>query len=80
MTTEIIKAKINKLFEKGDIIHMNVSLNHPKVLLTGVPVKIKEVYAHLFRIKEVETGKYFTIQYTDILIDRVQVLEFENIG
>lgn len=80
MKAEIIKAKISKLFEKGEVVHMNVSLNHPKVHLSGVPVRIKEVYAHLFRIEEVETGKHFTIQYTDILINRVQVLEFENIG
>ena len=75
MNIELIKAKIKLLYEKNPIIHVNVSLNHPKIQLRGVAVQIEEIYPHVFRILEIDSGKRFTLQYTDILIGRIEVLE-----
>lgn len=78
MQIDAIKARIELCFKEGATIHMNVSLNHPKLNLRGVPVKIVSVFSHIFMIEEIDTKKRFSIQYADILIGRIEVLEFNG--
>lgn len=76
-TLDIIKNKIRYLYENNPNIHMNVTINHPKIELKNDPAVIKGVYSHIFRIEEYSKGvpQSHTIQYTDIMTKRIEIVE-----
>lgn len=80
MSLDIIRTKIKELYETNPHIHMNVSLSHPKLVLNNALATIKGVYAHTFQIEENTNGisRTHIIQYTDILIKNVTILELKE--
>ena len=80
-TLDIIKSKIQKLYATNPNIHINVTLTRPKVNLKNEPVVIEGVYPHIFQIKEKSSGspKTHTLQYTDVLLQHIEILELEKI-
>lgn len=72
-----IRQHILRLFQTDPHIRINVSLKKPKCSLCDVSVKIVGVYPHIFQIEE-ETSdgrKRYTLQYTDVLLRNIEILE-----
>lgn len=76
-TLEIIKSRIQKLYNTNPNIHINVTLTNPRVNLSNQSVIIKGVYPNIFRIEETSGGqpKCHTLQYTDILTKHIVIEE-----
>lgn len=76
-TIDAIKGKIQKLYESDPHIHVNVSKNRPKVVIRNQPAVITGVYRNVFQIEECSSGtpKRYTLQYTDVYIGQVEILE-----
>ncbi len=74
---EKIKTGICKLYEKGEVIHITITLTHPRINLKEAPAEIKGVYPHVFRVEEhgVPNPKGYTLQYTDLLTNNVKISE-----
>lgn len=74
---DIIKSGIERLYKTNPNIHINVTMSSPRINLKNEPVVIKGVYPHIFQIEEQSTGtsKRHTLQYTDVLMHRVEILE-----
>lgn len=79
-TLERIRERIRRRYEADPLVHLNVSLAHPKLELRGVPAVIKDVYPHVFRIEETSSGvpQCHTLQYTDVYTGHVEILELQN--
>lgn len=74
---EIVKAKIERLFQSDPHIHITVTGTSPRIDVRNQPAEIVGIYKNLFRIK-VDDGsaKHFhTLPYTDLLTDKVTVRE-----
>jgi uncharacterized protein Veg len=78
---DIIKAKMQKLYKTNRNIHINVAITSPKVNLKNEPVVIKGVYPHIFQIEEKSSGspKTHTLQYTDVLLHHIEIVELGEI-
>lgn len=74
---EEIRAQIKHLYQTNPIIHMDVSLVSPRLSLHNAEAKITGVYPHIFQIEEYSSGfpKRHTLQYTDVLIKQITILE-----
>ena len=79
---DAIKARIRDLYQTNPAIHINVSITKPKIQLRNEPVIIKGVYPHIFQIEEQSSGlpKMHTLQYADVLMHRIDILELEKDG
>lgn len=79
-TLDKIKEKVQARFKLDPNVHVNVCLTHPKLQLENDVAVIKGVYPHVFRLEEYSTGKpqCHTLQYTDILINRIQIIELNE--
>ena len=77
LTINTIKSGIAELYRKGEPIHVNVSLSHPKVSLKNDLARIVGVYPYVFRIEEKSSGaaKCHTLQYSDILTGNIEIIE-----
>lgn len=75
-----IKDRIRKLYETNQSIHVCVKLSHPRVNVEGTPAVIKGVYPNIFIIEENENGypKTHSIQYSELLIGQVRILELDG--
>lgn len=78
---EIIKKEIQNRYKTNPDIHINVTITRPKVNLKNEPVRIKKVYPHVFQIEEKSTGflKTHTLQYSDILLNQIEIIELKDI-
>jgi len=77
MTLTEIKIKIQKLYNTNPEIHINIHSNRPKIFYENEPAIIRGVYPHIFQIEVNEENqvKSFFMQYEDVLIKRVEILE-----
>ena len=73
-TLEMIKFKVRKLYDTDPNVHINVSINNPKVHLKNEPAVIRGVYPHVFTIEMQQHGRQ-TLQYTDLLTKNVEIIE-----
>ena len=76
-TIESIKKDIGQLYKTDPHIHVNVTMRHPKVSVRNEPAQITGMYPNFFQIEERENGyaRRHTLQYNDVLIGRVEILE-----
>lgn len=79
-TIETIRRDIRELLARDPNIHVNVTMRHPKVSVQNAPAVLKSVYPNIFQIEEKESGyvRCHSIQYNDVLIGRVEILELKN--
>ena len=72
-----IRARILARCQRDPRVHINVSIQQPKLHLSNVPVEIMGVYAHLFQIEETTSGqaKRHTLPYTDVLLHHIEILD-----
>ena len=77
---EEIKAKIKELYESGIEIHVNVHSKKPKIDVNDANAHITGIYRNLFTIETQDNGlkKQYTVQYTDLFIGKVKILELEK--
>ena len=77
---DVIKSKIQNLYQTNPNIHINVAVTHPKVNRKNEPVVIRGVYPHIFQIEERSSGspKLRTIPYTEVLLHYADILELEE--
>lgn len=75
-----IRMKVKALYESDPNIHVNVFMSRPTVSLSNESVMITEVYPHLFRVKESRTGKEYSIQYSELLTNQVQISELGSLS
>ncbi len=77
---DIIKSKIKSLYETNPSIHVNVSLNTPKISLKNKPVLLIGVYPHVFRIEDRSSGRaeQHTLQYVDVLTKNIEIVELKD--
>lgn len=74
-----IKQQIETLAREGKTVSVRVSLTRPKIRLENVAVKVIGAYANIFRIEAVgcTPPKYYSLQYTDVLIGQIVFTEGE---
>lgn len=79
-TIETIRKDIRDLFQTDPHIHVNVTMRHPKVSIQNGEAVIKGVYPNIFQIEEKENGyaRCHSVQYNDVLIGRVEILELQD--
>lgn len=77
---DIIRSKIQKLYNNNPSIHINVAITRPKVILKNEPVVIKGIYPHIFQIEERSSGfpKTHTVQYSDVLLNHIEIIELKE--
>ena len=75
----IVKEKIKNLYESNPQIHINVYTTKPKLNFQNLCATIKGVYPHIFRIEVSENSsiKSFCVQYSDVVTNKVQILELK---
>ena len=80
-TIDTIRKDICNLFETNPHIHVNVTMRHPKVSVQNGSAVIKGVYPNTFQLEEAESGykQCHSVQYNDVLIGRVEILELQDI-
>ncbi len=70
-----IRMKVQKQFRTNPRIHINVSMNRPKIKIENQPARIIGVYPNIFQIEA--EGKSYTVQYIDLLTNNVRITELE---
>ncbi len=77
---ELIREQIKQLYKINPNIHLNVFLKNPRITLENTNAKITGVYPHIFQVEEYTSGKpkQHTLQYTDVLIKNIVILELEK--
>ena len=75
-TVDRIRAEIVKLYRTDPNIHIDVSMNRPRVRISNQEARIKSVYPHIFNIET--QGKCYSVQYTEILTKNVRIVELEE--
>lgn len=80
-TIDAIRNDIRNLFETNPNIHVNVTMRHPKVSVQNGSAVIKGVYPNTFQLEETESGyaQRHSVQYNDVLIGRVEILELQDV-
>lgn len=80
-TIETIRRDVRKLFETAPAIHVNVTMRHPKVSVQNGAAVITGVYPNIFQIEEKDNGyvQCHSVQYNDVLIGRVEILELQDL-
>ncbi len=78
--TERIREKIKKLYQMNPEVHLNVNLKSPKLSLENSYAVITGVYKNIFQIEEYTSGqaKRHILQYADVLIKNIVILELEK--
>lgn len=81
-TIETIRKDIRDLLERDPHIHVNVTMRHPKVSVQNGQALLKGVYPNFFQIEEKENGyaRCHSVQYNDVLIGRVEILELTELA
>jgi len=76
MTLDEIKAQVKARYEKNPNVRVNISITRPRLRLRDDPAVITGVYPNLFRLEEYSSGapKSHTLQYTDILTKRIEII------
>ena len=71
---DMIKNEMKTLYQTQPRVHVNVSMNNPKVSVVNEQAVIKGVYPHIFRIED-RCGVSHTMQYNDILTKTIEIIE-----
>lgn len=75
---DYVRKNIEKLYKTNPNVHVNVDIASPKVKRQNEPVLIKGVYPHIFQIEEQSTKKTYTLQYSDVLHNHIEILELKK--
>ena len=78
MTIEEIRIAIQRLFARDPVIHVDVSVNRPKIRIQDQEARITGVYRNIFQIEA--EGKPYTLQYADVLMGSVKISELAEDG
>ncbi|MBR2080606.1 MAG: hypothetical protein IKA78_00080 [Oscillospiraceae bacterium] len=78
MTIEEIRLAVQRLFEIAPVIHVDVSINRPRIRIEDQVARITGVYRNIFQIEA--EGKSYTLQYADILMGSVRISELAEDG
>lgn len=78
MTIEEIRLAVQRLFERDPVIHVDVSVNRPKIRIEDQEARITGVYRNIFQIEA--EGKSYTLQYADVLMGSVKISELAEDG
>lgn len=78
-TLDVIRTKLQKIYNTDPHISINVSLTNPRINLKNEQVTITGIYPHIFQIEERSIGspKKHTLQYSDILIGHIEILDMK---
>ena len=68
-----IKLRIQQLYQDNPNIHIDVSMNRPRINIVNQEATIKGIYKNVFLIET--QGQRQTLLYSDILIKRVRIAE-----
>ena len=68
-----IKLRIQQLYQDNPNIHIDVSMNRPRINIVNQEATIKGIYKNVFLIET--HGQRQTLLYSDILIKRVRIAE-----
>ena len=71
-----IRVRIQRLYESDPVIHLNVSITRPKIVLKNKTARITGIYPHIFQIEA--NGERFSIQYAEVLAKNVIITELET--
>ncbi len=77
MTEEMIRERIRKLFSESPMVHMDVSLTKPKLVLNSAEARITGVFPHFFQIEEDSQGytRHHSLKYTEVMIGHIVIKE-----
>ncbi len=76
---DLIKQKINTLYQTHAVIHISIAMSHPKVSVRNDLAVISGIYPHIFQVEECGgKGRRHTLQYTDILTENVKIAELDE--
>ncbi len=68
-----IKLRVQQLYQDNPDIHIDVSMNRPRIKIVNQEAKIIGIYKNVFQIET--QGQHHTLLYSDILIKRVRIAE-----
>ena len=82
MDVNMVRERIKTLYETAPQVNVNVSQSRPKLSLRNDPATILGVYTNVFRLEERSTGipRCHTLQYKDILMGQIQIVELGETG
>ena len=74
---EQIRQRILERYRSDPKIRINVSIAHPKLHLSNVPVEITGVYRNIFQVEDTASGqpKRYALQYKDVLTHNIEILD-----
>ena len=71
-----IRRRITALFQTNPVVHVDVSVDRPKMTVLNQEARIRGVYPYIFRLES--NGKCYTLQYADVLMKKIRIAEIEN--
>ncbi len=79
-TIDAARRKILYLYRTHPDIHINVTLKRPKTIISNIPVVIKGVYPHVFKIEDYSSGtpKTYIHQYNEMITKEIEILELAD--
>ncbi len=79
-TIDAARSQIQQLYRTHPDVHVNVVLRNPRSLLTNVPVVIKEVYPHVFKVEDRSAGlpRTYVHQYGEMITKEIEILELAD--
>lgn len=79
-TLNVLRRDIFCFHQQKQIIHVSISMAHPKINLVQVPVFIKHVSAQLFLIERTDhlPLPHSAFQYADLITRRIVIHELES--
>ena len=76
---DYIKSRIEEMYKSKSIIHVDIKLKHPRVILKGSTAIVTGAYRNIFGIEIMDKGGTIrhTFQYGDVLIGHVVIEELD---
>ena len=80
ISLDVLKKRIQYLFENHPNIHVNINLTHPKIHKENAPVTIVGVYPHIFIVSDnsKSISEKYTLKYTDVWIGQIEIIELKK--
>lgn len=80
--TDVIKNRIQKLYETAPQVHVSVMIPHTRTVLENDLAEIKGVYRNVFRLEERSSGilRCHTVKYADIITKQIRIAELQDLN
>lgn len=80
VTEAWIHSRILRLQRTNPNIHIHYQNMHPRINVTNAPVRIRNVYAHVFELEYEQDGQKCIkiLSYADVISRRIEIVELSE--